>query len=63
MKSPNEQEDFTNRNRLFSLYMENGLTISELSRITLPMRGKPWQERERIAKEILEQLETGNDGT
>ena len=63
MKSPNELGDCTNRNKLLKTLMEKGLEPSELSRITLPMRGKPWQERERIAKEILEQLETGNDET
>ena len=63
MKSPNELGDCTNRNKLLKTLMEKGLEPSERSRITLPMRGKPWQERERIAKEILERLETGNDET
>ena len=63
MKSQNEQGDCTNRHKLLTSLMERGLPLSEISQIMLPMKGKPWQERERIAKEILEQLETGNDET
>ena len=63
MRKRDELGDCTNRNRLLTTLMDMGFSPSEKSQITLPMKGKPWQERERIAKEILERLEKERDST
>ena len=45
------------RNELLKLSMEKGISLSTLEEMVLPMEGKPDEEKERIAEELLKQLQ------
>ena len=43
--------------RVIEMSMEKGISLSTLEEMVLPMEGKPDEEKERIAEELLKQLQ------
>ena len=55
----NTLPDRTNRQRLLKACMDRGLPQSTILRVVAPMAGKADDEKEKIAAEILPEVEAG----
>lgn len=56
---PGQLAERTNRKKLLSICLDQGLSQSAILHITEPMTGKTHEEREQIAAELLLKVEAG----
>ena len=59
-KEPFFHEDATWRNALLKYCMKNGISGEALLNTVAPLKGKTEEEKEQLAKEILEKLQREN---